>query len=55
MIFISHTSVDKPIVEPIALKIANVFGKDKVFYDSWSIQVIVFKVIWLLWSGRMHY
>ena len=38
MIFISHTSVDKPIVEPIALKIANVFGKDKVFYDSWSIQ-----------------
>lgn len=38
MIFISHTSKDKPIVEPIALKIASVFGKDKVFYDSWSIQ-----------------
>lgn len=38
MIFISHTSNDKPIVEPIATKIASVFGKENVFYDSWSIQ-----------------
>lgn len=38
MIFISHTSKDKPIVEPIANKLASVYGHDKVFYDSWSIQ-----------------
>lgn len=38
MIFISHTSKDKPIVEPIALRIAAIYGEDKVFYDSWSIQ-----------------
>lgn len=38
MIFISHTAKDKPIVEPIALKLAEVFGQDKIFYDSWSIQ-----------------
>lgn len=38
MIFISHNSKDKPIVEPIAIKLATVFGQDKVFYDSWSIQ-----------------
>lgn len=38
MIFISHNSKDKPIVEPIALKLATIFGQDKVFYDSWSIQ-----------------
>lgn len=38
MIFISHTSKDKPIVEPIANKLAAVYGRNKVFYDSWSIQ-----------------
>ena len=38
MIFLSHTKVDKPIVEPIALTLAQVFGQDNVFYDSWSIQ-----------------
>jgi hypothetical protein len=38
MIFISHNSKDKSIVEPVAKKLADVFGKDKVFYDSWSIQ-----------------
>lgn len=38
MIFISHTKKDKPIVEPIAIKLAEIFGRDKVFYDSWSIQ-----------------
>lgn len=38
MIFVSHTKKDKSIVEPIAIKLASVFGKDKVFYDSWSIQ-----------------
>jgi hypothetical protein len=38
MIFISHTHDDKPIVEPIALRLAQVFGDRNVFYDSWSIQ-----------------
>lgn len=38
MIFISHNKSDKPIVEPLAIKLAAVFGQDKVFYDSWSIQ-----------------
>lgn len=38
MIFISHTHDDKPIVEPIALRLAKVFGHGNVFYDSWSIQ-----------------
>lgn len=38
MIFISHTTKDKPIVEPIAIKLASIFGRDRVFYDSWSIQ-----------------
>jgi hypothetical protein len=38
MIFISHTHADKPIVEPIAIKLSSVFGQENVFYDSWSIQ-----------------
>mgnify|MGYP002524300359 CR=1 FL=1 len=38
MIFISHNSKDKPIIEPIAVRLAHVFGQDNVFYDSWSIQ-----------------
>lgn len=38
MIFLSHNSKDKPIVEPIAIKLAEIFGQDNVFYDSWSIQ-----------------
>ena len=38
MIFISHTFKDKPIVEPFAIGLANVYGNDNVFYDSWSIQ-----------------
>ena len=38
MIFISHTYKDKPIVEQFAKVLAEVFGKDNVFYDSWSIQ-----------------
>ncbi len=37
MIFLSHNYKDKPIVENIAVKLAEVFGKDKVFYDAWSI------------------
>ena len=38
MIFLSHTKADKPIVEPIAITLARVFGQENVFYDSWSIQ-----------------
>jgi hypothetical protein len=38
MIFLSHTHSDKPVVEPIAIRLRNIFGSDKVFYDSWSIQ-----------------
>lgn len=38
MIFLSHNSKDKRIVEPFANKLAEVFGREKVFYDSWSIQ-----------------
>jgi len=38
MIFISHTHKDKPIVDTIAQRLAAVFGRESVFYDSWSIQ-----------------
>lgn len=38
MIFLSHNKKDKPIVEPIAIRLASIFGQDNVFYDSWSIQ-----------------
>lgn len=38
MIFLSHTSSDKPIVDTIANRLATVFGFDNIFYDSWSIQ-----------------
>jgi hypothetical protein len=30
--------MDKPVVEAVALKLANIFGQDQIFYDSWSIQ-----------------
>ncbi len=38
MIFLSHTHADKPVVDVIAQRLAAVFGQEKVFYDSWSIQ-----------------
>jgi len=38
MIFISHNHNDKGIIEPIAIKLAAIFGQDNVFYDSWSMQ-----------------
>lgn len=38
MIFISHNYLDKPVVEQIALRLKDIFGKEKIFYDSWSIQ-----------------
>ena len=38
MIFLSHNYNDKPIVEPVAIKLSEVFGIEIVFYDSWSLQ-----------------
>lgn len=38
MIFISHNNKDKDKVEPIALALRQKYGKENVFYDSWSIQ-----------------
>jgi hypothetical protein len=38
MIFVSHNHKDKFIVENFAISLSNIFGQDKVFYDSWSIQ-----------------
>ena len=37
-IFLSHNYNDKPLVEPIAIKLAEINGKDSIFYDSWSIK-----------------
>lgn len=38
MIFISHTHADKPVVEPIAIALREIFGEESVFYDSWAIK-----------------
>jgi hypothetical protein len=38
MIFLSHNYQDKAVVEPIAIKLSTIFGMEKVFYDSWSMQ-----------------
>jgi hypothetical protein len=38
MIFLSHNYKDKVLVEQIAIRLRDIFGQDKVFYDSWSIQ-----------------
>jgi len=38
VIFISYTHKDKQIVDTIAQRLAAVFGQEKIFYDSWSIQ-----------------
>lgn len=38
MIFLSHNTKDKPIVEPIAIRLSSIFGENNIFYDSWSIQ-----------------
>ncbi|HHT0027476.1 TPA: toll/interleukin-1 receptor domain-containing protein [Klebsiella michiganensis] len=38
MIFMSHNYKDKDFVEHISNKIADIYGRENVFYDSWSIQ-----------------
>lgn len=37
-IFLSHKNEDKPVVEPVALRLREIFGEEAVFYDAWSIQ-----------------
>ena len=37
-IFISHNYKDKPIIEPVAIKLGEIYGRENVFYDSWTIQ-----------------
>jgi hypothetical protein len=37
-IFLSHSYPDKPVVEPAAIRLRDIFGQDSVFYDAWSIQ-----------------
>jgi hypothetical protein len=37
-IFLSHKYEDKPVVEPVALRLREIFGEDAIFYDSWSIR-----------------
>lgn len=38
MVFLSHTESDKKIVETLALKLSEIYGREQVFYDRWSIQ-----------------
>lgn len=38
MIFLSHNYKDKDLVEPIAVKLREIYGEQNVFYDSWSIK-----------------
>ncbi len=38
-IFLSHNHEDKPVVEPVALRLREIFGENEVFYDSWSIKL----------------
>lgn len=37
-IFLSHNHNDKPVVEPVAMRLRGIFGQEQVFYDAWSIQ-----------------
>ena len=38
MIFISHTHSDKERISPLVSHLAEVYGTENVFYDSWSIR-----------------
>ena len=38
MIFLSHNWKDKDVVEPIAVRLREVYGVSNVFYDLWSIK-----------------
>ena len=38
MIFLSHNWKDKDVIEPIAVRLKEVYGEENIFYDSWSIK-----------------
>lgn len=38
MIFLSHNHKDKAVVEQIAIRLREIYGQEKIFYDSWSMQ-----------------
>ncbi len=38
MIFLSHTQADKSLIDEVAHYLADAFGQNAIFYDSWSIQ-----------------
>ena len=38
VIFISHNNKDKAFVGPIAEKLSEIYGQEKVFFDVWSIK-----------------
>jgi len=38
MIFLSHNYKDKAFVEHIARILEDIYGRERIFYDSWSIQ-----------------
>lgn len=38
MIFLSHNYNDKAIVEPIASRLKDAYGEEKIFYDTWTIK-----------------
>lgn len=38
MIFLSHNYLDKEFVGSFATDLGNIFGKEKIFFDEWSIE-----------------
>ena len=36
--FLSHNWKDKDVIEPIAVRLKEVYGEENIFYDSWSIK-----------------
>lgn len=38
MIFLSHNSKDKPLVDQFAARLLKKYGESQVFYDTWSIK-----------------
>lgn len=38
MIFLSHNYKDKDVVEPIVVRMREIYGEENAFYDAWSIK-----------------
>lgn len=38
MIFISYSHGEQELVQVIASRLSEIYGKEKIFYDEWSIQ-----------------